>query len=185
MTNKLIQVDTFTISSGVASVILGGGTDGSSGNNFEINTDDTYMVAFNNMAPDSDIRVLYSRVTKTDGSGGASEDSTGNYDEAYKALYADAGFSNGQYENSNQWAWGWNGTGTSESVQGLMYLYHFNSGSLYSFMQAEIVGVTHTPVTRGFGSGGVHTTASASNGITLFYHTGNIASGTFTLYKVL
>ena len=185
MAGSLIQVDTFTITSAVASVTLGGGTDGSSSNNFEINTDDTYMVAFNNMQPDSDIRVLYSRVTKTDGSGGSTSDSTGNYDEAYKALYSDAGFSNGQYENSNQWAWGWNGTGTSESVQGLMYLYNFNSSSLYSFMQAEIIGHTHSATSRGFGSGGAHTVASATNGINFFYHTGNIASGTFTLYKVV
>tara|TARA_R100001082_G_scaffold81715_1_gene48637 strand:- start:806 stop:1360 length:555 start_codon:yes stop_codon:yes gene_type:complete len=184
MAGNLIQVDTFTVSGAVGSVTLGGGTDGSSSNNFEINTDDVYMVAFNNMQPETDIRVLYSRVTKTDGSGGGTPDSTGNYDEAYKGLYSDTGFPNGQYENSNQWAWGWNGTGTSETSQGIMYLYNFNSSG-YSFMQAEIFAHAHDTTSRAFGSGGAHTVASASNGITFLYHTGNIASGTFTLYKVV
>ena len=184
MAGSLIQVDTFTITSAVASVTLGGGTDGSSSNNFEINTDDVYMVAFNNMQPDSDVRVLYSRVEKTDGSGGSTIQSDANYDEAYKAIRADAGFDNGAYDSQPQWAWGWNGTGTSETTQGIMYLYNFNSSG-YSFMQAEIVAHTHSATSWGFGSGGAHTVASASNGISFFYHTGNIASGTFTLYKVV
>ena len=184
MAGSLIQVDTFTVSGAVGSVTLGGGTDGSSSNNFEINTDDVYMVAFNNMQPDSDIRVLYSRVEKTDGSGGSTIQSDANYDEAYKELSADQGFDNGAYDSQTQWAWGWNGTGTSETSQGIMYLYNFNSSG-YSFMQAEILEHTHSAVSRGQGSVGAHTVASASNGIKFFYHTGNIASGTFTLYKVL
>ena len=185
MAGSLIQVDTFTITSAVASVTLGGGTDGSSSNNFEINTDDVYMVAFNNMQPDSDIRVLYSRIEKTDGSGGSTVQVDANYDEAYKELSADQGFDNGAYDSQTQWAWGWNGTGTSETSNGIMYLYNFNRSNRYSFMQAEILEHTHSTVSRAQASGGVHTVASASNGITFFYHTGNIASGTFTLYKVV
>ena len=169
----LVQVATNTVTSAVASVTLTG-----------IDSDDVYMVAFNNVKPSGDPVVLYGRLTKTDGSGGGTTQSDAEYDYAYRGLYSDTSFSNGASANTTQWAWGWNGTDTGESSQGTMYLYNFNSSSEYSFQTSDTVNVNHSANTRGFAEGGVHTVASASNGITFLYHSGNITAGTFTLYKV-
>ena len=42
----LQQVDTYTITSGASSFIIGGGTGSSSGIDFAINTDDVYLVTY-------------------------------------------------------------------------------------------------------------------------------------------
>ena len=82
MAGQLVQVDTFTVSTAVSSIIIGGGTDSSSGIDFEINTDDVYMLAYSNVGTETDGRNVAVRVTKTDGSGGGSADTTANYDYA-------------------------------------------------------------------------------------------------------
>tara|TARA_R100000458_G_C8246567_1_gene224391 strand:- start:49 stop:591 length:543 start_codon:yes stop_codon:yes gene_type:complete len=180
MAGSLLMVDTFTVSSAVGSVTLGGGSSGSSSYNFAINTDDVYMATWQDWQPASDTVVQYVRLTKS-----GTTQSDAEYDEAYKNISADAGFGNSTLNNATQWSWGWGGTNTGESSQGIMYLYNFNSSSLYSFMQAETVNVNYAANMRGFASGGVHTVASASDGLTFLFHSGNIASGTFTLYKVI
>ena len=189
MAGSLVQVDTFTVSTAVSSIIIGGGTDSSSGIDFEINTDDVYMLAYSNVGTETDGRNVAVRVTKTDGSGGGSADTTANYDYAYKVLNAGASFSNANFPNENEWTYMFVdnvGTGTSETASGIAYLYNFNSASEFSFITAEMVEVNLTPVTKGNMGGGVHTVASASDGLYFFDDAGgNIASGTFTLYKVV
>ena len=180
----LVQVDTFTIGSAVASVIIGGGSSGSSSTNFAINTDDVYMVAYNNVTPSTDARSISLRVTKS-----GSNDSTANYDYAYKVLNSASSFGNGAFTNNTEWQYlvvDNVGTGTSESANGIIYLYNFNSSSEYSFVTAEVTEVNSSATARGNQGGGVHTVASASDGVYFFdKQGGNIASGTFTLYKVV
>jgi len=78
MAGSLIKVDEFTISSPVASVILGGGSSGSSGLNASIDsTYDVYMVKYNNAGTSTDATLINSRVTVS-----GTPDTTANYDGA-------------------------------------------------------------------------------------------------------
>ena len=169
MAGKLVQVATETVTSAVASVTLTG-----------IDSDDVYMVALTNWASVNDTVVQRFRVTK---SGTAQSDA--NYDSAYKGLYADTTFGNGALANNTDFEFQFTGNATGETCSAILYLYNFNSSSEYSFVSFETVGVNQSQNNRGVAGGGVHTVASASDGIEFRFHSGNIASGTFTLYKVI
>ena len=188
MIGKLIQVDSFTISSPVASVTIGGGTSGSSSINFEINTNDVYKVILNDIQGASDSESLKVRVTKTDGSGGATAQSTSNYDYAKKTFRTDNTYSNNTNTDQSevfvntQLAMG---TGTEETLQGIQYLYSFNNSSENSFVTDELIFRNYNSGVLMGGQGGwVYTVAEAHNGLNYFMSSGNLTSGTFTLYKV-
>ena len=165
---KLVQVATNTVTSPVASVTLTG-----------IDSDDVYMVAFNNVNASADSEHWF-RVTKS-----GTADTTANYDYADKVLnavgFATRGVSNDtktHLENISTIA-------NNELANGIIYLYNFNSSSEYSFYTYEqscrnISGQLSAPT-----GGGVHTVASASDGVQFTLNANNITSGTFTLYKVL
>jgi hypothetical protein len=185
MAGSLIKIDEFTISSAVASVTLGGGSSGSSGLNASIDsTYDVYMLTYSNVGTSSDGRNVCVRVTKS-----GSADTTANYDYAYKVLNASSSFSNASFTNENEWTYLFVdnvGTGTSETASGTAYLFNFANASEFSFITAEMVEVNLTPNTKGNMGGGVHTVASASDGLHFFDDAGgNIASGTFTLYGLI
>jgi len=173
MAGKLVQVATETVTSAVASVTLTG-----------IDSDDVYMVAYNNVTPSVDTRSISLRVTKS-----GTADTTSNYDYAYKVLNSSSSFGNGAFTNDTEWQYlvaDSVGTGTSESANGIIYLYNFNSSSEYSFITSEVTEVNSSATTRGNQGGGVHTVASASDGVFWFDTAGgNIASGTFTLFRVV
>ena len=179
---KLVQVDTFTVSSAVASVTLGGGSSGSSGLNASINTDDVYMVVWNNVQISGAVDSLYIRVTKS-----GTPDTTANYDRAGKQLRADTTF--GNLAGTNE-TWYITGIGsdvaTNRLSNGIMYLYNFNSNSEYSFGTIETSHRDEAGNHRGLQGGFVHTVQSSSDGLWFNFNSGNIASGSqFTLYKVL
>ena len=165
----LLQVATATVTSPVASVTLTG-----------IDDDSVYMVAHNNWSPVDDTVVCRFRVTK---SGTAQSDA--NYDMAAKEINSDASFGNSALANFSDFQYSFMGNGTGESSNAILFLYNFNSSSEYSYVTFDEVRVTQVPSSRGMAGGGVHTVASASDGIQFRYHTGNVASGTFTLYKVI
>ena len=173
MAGKLVQVATETVTSAVASVTLTG-----------IDSDDVYMLAYNNVTPSTDARSISLRVTKS-----GTADTTSNYDYAYKVLNSSSSFGNGAFTNDTEWQYlvaDSVGTGTSESANGIIYLYNFNSSSEYSFITSEVTEVNSSATTRGNQGGGVHTVASASDGVFWFDTAGgNIASGTFTLFRVV
>lgn len=178
MAGSLIKVDEFTISSAVASVILGGGSSGSSGLNASIDsTYDVYMVAFNNVLPDTDARYLWVRYTVS-----GTPDTTANYDWAMKDLRADTTFGNNSFPNATMIQLQPLGTAGNEQSNGIFYLYNFNNSSEYSFMTIETSAFIFTGVHRGFSGGAVNTVAQACDGIEFSIQLSNIASGTFTLY---
>ena len=164
----LVQVSTNTVSSAVSGVILTG-----------IDSDDVYMVAFNNVVGATNNVGLQIQLTK---SGTAQSDS--EYDYAYKNLRTDTTYSNTSGTNQTAISLGNTGTATSESSQGIIYLFNFNSSSEYSFFTNETCHFNATPFLTGAQGGIVHTVASASDGVNFNMSSGNIASGTFTLYKV-
>ena len=173
MAGNLVQVATSTVTSSTANVDLIG-----------ITTDDVYMVAFTNVKPVSDAVQLICRVTKSSDS---SADTSANYDRAAKNLVTGT-FSNesGANETFTYISGSQTGTGTGETNQGILYLYNFNDSSEYSFATIETVnrdaGAAHT---YGMQGGWVNTVTQSCNGLSIYFSTGNIASGTFTLYKVI
>ena len=164
----LLQVATNTVTSAVASVTLTG-----------IDTDDVYMVALNNVAPATDNVICYMRITKS-----GSADTTSNYDYAYKDLKAYSSFANVSSTNQGRLNVGYFGTGTSETFNSIIHLYNFNSSSEYSFGTTEDTNGNSAYTLKGQQGGFVHTVESASDGLHFYMSSGNIASGTFTLYKV-
>jgi hypothetical protein len=169
MAGKLVQVDTETVTSAVASVTLTG-----------IDSDDVYMVAFNNILPVTDGATIYLRVTT---SGVADSDS--EYDRAFKVFRTATSYANVSSTNQTFWYYNVIGTAGNEQANGILYLYNFNNSSEYSFFSFESAERTNVGELQGVAGGGVHTVAETNDGIQFFMSSGNIASGTFTLYKVV
>ena len=165
----LVQVATTTVTTEVSALTITG-----------INSDDVHMVTVNNVAPATDNVICYMRITKS-----GSADTTLNYDYAYKDLKAYAGFANSASTNQGRLNFGYFGTGTSETLNSIIHLYNFNSSSEYSSGITEDTNGNSTYDLKGQQGGFVHTVASASDGLSFYMSSGNIASGTFTLYKVV
>jgi len=163
----LVQVATNTITSAVASVTLTG-----------IDSDDVYMVAVNNMRPASDGVNTYLRVTKS-----GTPDTTSNYDRAFQDLRTNTGFGNISSVNADRILYDNIGNATGEHFNAIFYLYNFNNASEYSFITNETTSSRTDGSSRGRQGGAVHTVASASDGVEFHYESGNITSGTFTLYR--
>ena len=144
-------------------------------------TYNVYMVTITNLKTATDNKNCLFRVNKS-----GSADTTSNYDLAYKLLRDDTTFSNNSQTNGTD-AYITNNLGTSTSEFGnfIMYLFNFNSSSEYSFATVETTDLRYDVKLMGRQGGFVHTEASASDGIQFLMNTGNIASGTFTLYKVV
>ena len=170
MAGSLIKIAETTVSSAVASVTLTGID----------STYDVYVCKVDNVAPDGANRNLYMRVTKS-----GTADTTSNYDYAYKALRADTTFSN--IPSTNQTFWQTsnyaNSTGTSQTMNGVFYLFNFANASEYSFVTNETANLTGSNLLIGAQGGGVHTVASASDGLSFYYSADNIDTGSrFVLY---
>ncbi len=167
----LIQVATTTVTSATANVTLTG-----------INSDDVYQLVLNNVAPASDNYYLRIRFTES-----GTANSTSNYDYAMMYMQTGGGFldlsgANGNGVNITNHT---NGTGTSETTNGIFPIYNANNSSDYTFMTTESSNVDSGNDNYGSQGGLLFTVNSAVDGVYLYYTTGNIASGTFTLYKVV
>ena len=168
MAGKLVQVATETVTSAVASVTLTG-----------IDSDDVYMVAYNNVTGSVDNQGFRTRVS-TSGT-----PKTTNYDVAYKRLRSDTTFSNISATGEPSITLGIVGTGTGEINNGILYLYNFNNASEYSFATIEPTILDATPTLQGNTGGFVRKVAETNNEIEFSIASGNITSGTFTLYRVV
>ena len=166
---SLVQVATSTVTSSTAQVILTG-----------INTDDVYLFTWVGVTCSNDVDTNQIRITK---SGTAQTDA--NYDWATKLFYAGTSFTNNAVLNQTSIFNLYQGNQTGEAQNGLMYLYNFNSASEYSFFTQEQVSRSYVPQTQGVMGGGVHTVASASDGIEYKMSVGTMLSGTFALFKVV
>ena len=166
MAGSLIKIAETTVSSSTASVTLTGID----------STYDVYMVRFNNVNASADSE-FYIRVTKS-----GTADTTANYDYADKVLNT-FGFSTRGVTNDTKIILETTSTtANNETANGIIYLYNFNSSSEYSFFTYEqsnrnIAGQLSAPT-----GGGVHTVASASDGVQFTLNANNITNGTFTLY---
>ena len=168
---SLVQVATNTVTSAVAYVDLIGTT-----------TDDVYMIAFNNVQPASDGAQLITRLLVS-----SSPDTTSNYDRAWKQFKATSSFSDlaGVNENFTYISGAPSGTNIQETNQGILYLYNFNNASEYSFVSVEGLNRNNYANLFGLAGGFVNTVTQSANGLRIYFSSGNIASGTFTLYRVV
>ena len=167
----LIQVATTTVTSATANVTLTG-----------IDSDDVYQLVLNNVAPASDNYYLRVRFTES-----GTPNSTSNYDYAQMYMQTGGAFldltgTNGDGVNITNHT---NGTGTSETTNGIFNIYSANNSSENNFMSTESSNVDSGNDNYGSQGGLVLTVDSDVDGVYLYYTTGNIASGTFTLYKVV
>ena len=135
------------------------------------------MVIYDKIICDTDQKNFQIRVLKS-----SSADTTSNYDQAYKKLDSTTSFPTRQNENQAYWSTEELGTSTQVQNNGVLYLFNFNNGSEYSFITLEESSFNSLSQSTGRQGGGVHTVASASNGIQFFMASGNIASGEFKLY---
>ena len=167
MAGQLVQVATNTISSAVSSVTLTG-----------IDDDSVYLFTWVGVTCASDVNQNQIRITK---SGTAQSDS--EYDFASKQLFASTSFVDNGQVNQTSFIDLYIGNNTGEMANGLMYLYNFNNSSEFSFVTREQVSLSHVAQTQGVMGGGVHTVASASDGVNYFMASGNLTGGTFTLFR--
>ena len=170
MAGKLVQVATETVTSATASVTLTG-----------IDSDDVYMVTINKVFPVNDNVYLRGRFTES-----GTPNTTSNYDSAYKNLYSSS-VSNSSYTNQSSFYITNNyiGTGTQEQFNAVCYIFNSQNSGEYTFLTQETISRGHTYSLWGNQGGGVLTVSSTVDGINFFMDSGNIASGTFTLYKVV
>ncbi len=169
MAGSLIKIDEEIVSSAVASVTLGASDWDSSY--------DVYIVQVNNFDVDTDAVTSRIRVTTS-----GSADSTSNYDQGAKILFANSAFSNSSATNSDRYDFFSQGTGTGEQSNILLHLFNFNNSSEYSFVTVETTAIDSFARNLGRQGSFVHTVAQACDGVQFFLSSGNITSGTFTLY---
>ena len=168
----LVQVATNTVSSPTAQVTLTG-----------IDTDDVYMVAYNNITADADDRSVNFRFTHS----GTPQTST-NYASANQKLHSNIGFqitstTGFTYIKLDQFL----GTGTSETGQGIIYLYNMNSTTEFAFCTFEDVTQNYVPRLSGGQGGAVfQNTGTARDGVNFsLSSSANYTAGTFTLYRCI
>ena len=171
MAGQLIQVATETVTSAVASVTLTG-----------IDSDDVYQLVTTNVVPVTNAVYLHMRFTES-----GTPNTTSNYDRANKQLSAGSSFGNASNTNEDKTELTWQQSNTSTlSVQNNLYIFNANNSSEYTFFTLENVGWENS-AGQSFGraGGGVFTVTSEVDGVNIFFSSGNIASGTFTLYRVV
>ena len=167
MAGSLIKIDEEIISSAVSSVTLTGID----------STYDVYMFVTNNVHSANDGVNPFLRFTAS-----GTEDSSANYDYAFKNLRTDTTFGNESVTNDNEINLDNIGTGTGEQFNCVLYLFNFNNASEYSFVTVEGVNINQGAVLKGRQGGAVLTVAQATDGVEFFLSSGNIDNGTFTLY---
>ena len=168
MAGSLIKIQETTVSSAVSSVSLVGID----------STYDVYKFRINGLTADTDSSLIKIRVTKS-----GTADTTSNYDEAAKQLKAFASFVDNSDTNATSWGLNNVGTATNSAFNLTAYLFNFANASEYSFATFEEITADTSTNVRGKQGGGVHTVASASDGVNVFLSTGgDIDGGTFTLY---
>jgi hypothetical protein len=172
MSGSLIKIDEEIVTSAVASVTLGGA-------NWD-STYDVYEVVVSNVVTDTDAQPLIFRHLDTSNS----PITTANYDVAFKVLRTDTTFENA-YGTGNTFHFIADnniGTATGETASAVLYLFNSNNSSEYTFHTVESTYRNSTGVLRGAQGGGVLDSAVLTKGVSIFMNSGNIDSGTFTLY---
>ena len=182
MAGSLAQVDTFTISSALSEVIIGGGSSSTSGIDFAINTDDVYMLTYINFQGSVNDKYPYMRVTES-----GTVNTGNNYNYAGRKLKTYSSFQQGYAYNQAQAKIQDEKLGDQdqETANGIIYFYNANNSSEFTFWTTENVNRDGGGNLMSLTGGGAFRVTSAVDGIQFHMESGNIVSGTFTLYKVI
>ena len=166
MAGSLIEIDKEVASSSATITLTG------------INsTYNVYRVVASNIVPASDSQALRIRV----GTGGT-PDSDSEYDMAFKVFESNTGISNHGEVNQTSWRGVTYGTNTNEAGNLLIHCFNFSNASNFSYITLEENTFTNSSHLASFNGGAVHTVNEANDSISFHMASGNIASGTFTLY---
>ena len=169
MAGSLKKIQETTVSSAVSSVTLTG-----------INsTFDVYKLVVNNVHPSVADSNLGIRVTES-----GTANSTSNYDLSAKFLRTAVSFGNSSLTNQDKFGFGsFIGAGDpGDRTQGVFYIFNANNSSEFTFITFEKVQTAESDEITGNMGGGVFTSTSTVDGVHIFINTGNMETGTFTLY---
>ena len=169
MAGSLVLIQETTVSSATASVTLTGID----------STYNVYTVHFSNVECTTDNQPLYFRVTTS-----GTADSDSEYDYAMKEFKSYGNFSDSGYTNQTQQYITYIGTPTQEQANGVLNLFNFSNASGHSFYTIENLNLNSISKLSGAQGGGVHTVAEANDGVSFYMASGNIDSGTFSLYGI-
>ncbi len=169
MAGSLIKIQETTVSTAVANVTLTGID----------STYDVYMVKFYNLGQVNDNTDVNIRFINS----GGSAITASEYDTANMNLCADTTFrkisgtnnAQGQIVEAG-------GNQANELSNGILYIYNASNSSEFTFFTNETVHTNTATNLRGNQGGGVLTSAEAVTGVQVLIGSGNIDSGTFTLY---
>jgi hypothetical protein len=170
MAGKLVYVNK-TVSDGSATTLKVTGID----------SDDVYLLVLKLIQTQNTNETINMRVTKS-----GTADSTSNYDRAYQIVSTISATNTGSYENGTGSRIMENVNSANGGGQSVFYLYNFNSSREYSFWNTNNVSTVSNQSAGLFG-GGLHTVASASDGVEVY----GTSSGTFIsgasaiLYRVV
>lgn len=169
MAGSLVKIDEEIVTSAVASVTLTGID----------STYDVYLLVINDMHPSVANANLGIRVTE-----GGTANTTSNYDNTAKFLRTTVGFGNINTTNQDKFGFGsYIGAGdTGDRAVGLHYIFNAPNSSEYTFITTERLQTAESNELTGEQGGGVFTVASAVDGLHIFISSGNMETGTFTLY---
>ena len=172
MAGSLIKLEEVTVSTATASVILG---DDKWDTSYDV-----YMVQYHNVVPVTDNQEVRMRFTES-----GTPNSSANYDYAYKIIETySVGFENFPATNQTYFRGVRYGNNTGEAGNATLYLFNMNSTTEYAFDTLEENAYINDAVTIAGCTGGevLTVTGTARDGIEFSFTTGNIDSGTFTLY---
>lgn len=178
MSGSLIKVDELTVSTGVSSITLGGGSSGSSGLNTSIDsTFDVYVVYGINIESSAGA-YLKARVTES-----GSAISTANYEGAYSLLRSYNTDLERQQSGATEMEVTRNLQGTgNNNCSFTMWIFNANNSSEYTYFTNEAVAMTSSTQAEGMAGGNVYSHTSSVDGLNFFFSSGNINSGRFILY---
>tara|TARA_R100001163_G_C5042874_1_gene180691 strand:+ start:895 stop:1410 length:516 start_codon:yes stop_codon:yes gene_type:complete len=169
MPGSLVLIQETIVSSAVSAVTLTGIS-----SSFNV-----YKVVFNSVVPSTDSQVLKLRVTTS-----GTPDSDSEYDDTIKFMKSNGAFSNTSGSNQDHFPFDTSGTATGEELDGVLYLFNFNNSSEYSFATVDVVSLNSSSALRSQTGGFTHTVDESNDGVSFFFNSGDIASGTFKLYGI-
>ena len=142
-------------------------------------TYDVYLLVIHNMHPSVANADLGIRVTE-----GGTVNTTSNYDGAYRFFRTAVAFGSTALTNQDKFGVGsYIGAGdTGDRAVGVHYIFNAPNSSEFTFITTERVQTADSDEMTGEQGGGVFTVASAVDGLHIFISSGNMETGTFTLY---
>ncbi len=169
MAGQLVQVATNTITSAVASVTI-----------YDENpTDNRYIVAFNNILCSSATEIRYRFTT-----GSGTEHSGSNYDQTSRRLQASADSDTTAPLNQNSVNFTGVVVGTTvQSVNGIIEIINAGLSDQYTYATHRGSHFYNGQSVAGYQGGACLKATQVTTGIKFFMQSGNLTSGSFTLYK--